>query len=112
MDAASANHMTLLTSCRADSKLAKTLTSLHTVAIKANVELLLLVLHPLFCSSKQTKFPLRASGHTIAFIKNVANSYSAGLSLVHTGKSSQHYSTGKLLHRAEGNDVQVESTLW
>lgn len=56
----------------ADCKLAKTLTSLCTLwQSKPNVELLLLVIHPLFCLSKQTKLPLRAFAHTIAFITNL-----------------------------------------
>lgn len=37
---------------------------------------------------------------------------SCSLSFVLTEKSSQRYSTGNLLHRAEGINIQVDSTLW
>lgn len=73
-------------------------------------ELLLLDVHPLFCSFEQANFTLPAFAHTIAFINDMkTRQIYTVLALFVRKKSSQHYSTVKLLHRAEDGNIQVKS---
>lgn len=121
LDKARPNHMTLLTNCGSKwiGGLAKNLASLadqpvHAVAIKAKRRASSFGCTSiiLFIWTNQIHTAWLGSHHRIHHqYENTAMVYSAGLSLVHTEKPSQHYSTVKLLHRADDINIQEESIL-